>query len=174
MNHVLSQSLTQIIHLRARAHRWPMLALLLMLPPQFLPHSSIPNRAIISVLVSCFVIFFISSSGFLLYSVSLSLGMIDEVLVFCLLIPSQILQQSCSNLFLYSLGHFAFPQSWLEVYTYLVQKLSLCTILSLAYVMCLGSFWSSLSHPFSIFYAGTEEVICPLFVEMSERERGLA
>ena len=28
MNHVLSQSLTQIIHIRARAHRWPMLALL--------------------------------------------------------------------------------------------------------------------------------------------------
>ena len=27
MNHVLSQSLTQISHIRARAHRWPMLAL---------------------------------------------------------------------------------------------------------------------------------------------------
>ena len=27
MNHVLSQTLTQIIHIRARAHRWPMLAL---------------------------------------------------------------------------------------------------------------------------------------------------
>ena len=27
MNHALSQSLTQIIHIRARAHRWPMLAL---------------------------------------------------------------------------------------------------------------------------------------------------
>ena len=27
INHVLSQSLAQIIHIRARAHRWPMLAL---------------------------------------------------------------------------------------------------------------------------------------------------
>ena len=27
MNHLLSQSLIQIIHIRARAHRWPMLAL---------------------------------------------------------------------------------------------------------------------------------------------------
>ena len=32
MNHVLSQSLTQIIHIRARAHRWPMLALLTSTP----------------------------------------------------------------------------------------------------------------------------------------------
>ena len=32
MNHILSQSLTQIIHIQARVHRWPMLA--------FFSHSS--------------------------------------------------------------------------------------------------------------------------------------